>query len=1318
MLLNQSVLRPDSLTYPDLHVISCDFDVVGDTIGVMLSSLDAEIVEVQQLRKDGTTALLTSFPGPPNTQILLFKNFVDTATLVFVFGNGDIITAAYDEANPDADTTTVAVVGSIDCGLLAAEWATDEETLALLTCQHNLVLLSRQLDPISEKQLDPADIKISDAKHVSVGWGKEETQFKGKGAKALERERDALMHAGLDLKEDTELHDPTVAATQRGILSAFDDGLAKISWRGDSEFFAVTTSENVEVESTGESYPRRVIRVFSRDGELDSVSEAVDGIEHNLAWRPMGSLIASTQRTRDSDGDEVLNVAFFERNGLRHGEFNSRLDPASEAILDIQWSTNSDALALRMEDRIQVWTTKNYHWYLKHEMFVNQQDRENKVSFIKFHPEDALKLMVGTTNGSLHILSFAYQIARGPMTAENGQGMVMVVDGSEIKMTPLAVANVPPPIAYREYDLPSNICHVATNHNNQTFAFVTSTGNVYLTILTKSDMSSHKVPEFLTISKDELGGPGALVKQVAFSAPSIFVVLIDTEFGSQLSTFDVSDVAFPISEIQIELKAVLLKSTTDGTTAAVQCADGTVMAVSEVGEVFEVGQFPRVCVDFAVVRVGEKLTSIGLTAANKLYVGDAHVASAVTSFITTDELLAYTTQSQLFFVHLSQISDPQSFSTSIASASAADERIRDIERGSIIVSCFPSKSTLVLQAPRGNIETIYPRILVVAGVRNHIRELRYYDAFVTCRTHRIDLDLLHDFDPEQFLRSTELFVQQIGKIEYLDLFVSCLHDENVAMTKYKDTLQYSEVEGTVLKLANVDIDGRKMIRCEKTQEASAKVNQICEAILRILAKPEYEKTYLQTRITAYACQKPSNLTGAMELICSLQSEAEVESAVAHLSFLLDVNKLYNHALALYNVKLALTIAQKSQMDPKEYLPFLQNLHTQPELRRQFLIDDHLKNFSKALKWLYDMKAEDSEEFEQYMVKHALYKRAQTICRYDEAMKRKVLVLYAQHLLESKCFSEAALAFEHLGMMEDALEAYVTARRSREAISTAKVIGDDKLVTVTAERLSELLEENHDYAEAAIIEVTYLKNVERAVLLYCKGYKYADAILTAIGNNKPEFVLSVVDEQLGSGFGVIAELVADCKGQTQSQLKRLRELRAKKSEDPFAFYGTNADDLDTPDNVSVAQSETSTTPSFFTRYTGKTAGTAKTGASRKTQKNRKREERKRAKGRKGTIYEEEYLIRSIGRLIERLQQTQSDAVHLLEGLVRRHMIQQAYQIQNEWVDVVEFLKNNIEEIHNMSERDRERVNEDGEVYLIDVIPKPAIPDFPSLEILDF
>lgn len=1340
IVLNRGLVSPESRTYPDLHIIDSVFDVISDSITFVLSSEESQIIEVQQFHKTGNISVLASFPI--NSKLINFIHFVDSNQLIFVFSNGDIVTATYNNNNNsndtngiDIDETIIEIVGSIDVGISAALWSIDEETLAIITNENKLLLLSRVFEPICEKLLDSSDIKITDSKHVSVGWGKKETQFKGKGFKALEREREALKHAGLD-DNATQLRDPTINEIEKGTLSPFDNQSVQISWRGDCDFFSVSTVEPVIVEDTREMYERRVIRVFNREGELDSVNEAVDGLEHNLSWKPQGSLIASTQRHIDKEEEEngeeqVLDLVFYERNGLRHGQFNTRLNPKTETIESLTWSSDSEILLFQLHDRIQLWTTKNYHWYLKQELFAKD------IIFAKFHPEKPLNFMIGTPTG-IQIVDLTYKIVTGPTHLGNDSGMTLVTDGSTVKITPLSIANVPPPISFREFDINGNINDLAISKSNEKYAVLSSEGDIYFSELSLNDMKQGKTPQINhKISKDKyITDSNEVAKQIAFIKDLFVAVAIDSPLGSRITLFEVDDINNPFvnESVNTTTKTVLLKSRADFNTVIIEFVDNRVVELDCTLDCKEIVKFPQLCRDIEVSfkEDTQQYEAFGISRNGKLFCNENHVVSGVTSLkITESHLLFTTVQSKLCFIHLNSSQENYEIFLNLTNENIVDERIRQVERGSILINVMPTKYSVVLEAPRGNLETICPRIMVLSAIRKFIKQKNYKDAFITCRTHRIDLDILHDYEPELFFNNVETFINQISKVEYLDLFVSCLHEEDATVTKYRETINDAAAAagGGITKEEEIKREGetlqpafRKKFHHIKekvfTNFNDSKVNRICEAILNVLLKPEYFDKYLQTILTAYACEKPANLTQALTLIGKMDNQEQRETAVTHLCFLQDVNKLYKTCLGLYDVKLTLVIAQQSQMDPKEYLPFLQNLHVQPELKRKFLIDDYLKNYELALKWLHEQGDEAHEEFDDYVVLHELYKPALKIYTYDKPRTNVIMGLFAEHLRETKQFGEAGVIFEYLIDLENALECYIMAKKWKQALSLVEKSADllEKL-SDTAEKLVETLTEDHKYSDAAEIEYQFLGNVEASIKLYCKQYWYDHAILLAEKSKKPELIESIVDVQINEGFGVIAELLADCKGQMNSQLKRLRELRTKKQEDPFSFYGT-PDDLDTPDNVSVAASETSTTPSFFTRYTGKTAGTAKTGASRRTAKNKKREERKRAKGRKGTIYEEEYLIKSVGRLLERLDQTQSDALKLIEGLLRRHMKEQAYQIQKNWCELIDFIKENIDEIHNMSEKDRERIDDNGEIYLIDEIPKPKVSEFPKFNILDY
>ena len=137
----------------------------------------------------------------------------------------------------------------------------------------------------------------------------------------------------------------------------------------------------------------------------------------------------------------------------------------------------------------------------------------------------------------------------------------------------------------------------------------------------------------------------------------------------------------------------------------------------------------------------------------------------------------------------------------------------------------------------------------------------------------------------------------------------------------------------------------------------------------------------------------------------------MDGAIEHICFLADVNRLFDNALGLYDLELALLVAQQSQKDPKEYLPFLQNLQREPLLRRKYCIDNHLGRFQKALKHLIEMDAFD--EVKAYTAKHDLYQDSLDFYRYQEAKLHDITRLYADHLLQKSEYKSAGIGSLHL-----------------------------------------------------------------------------------------------------------------------------------------------------------------------------------------------------------------------------------------------------------------------------------------------------------------
>ncbi len=475
----------------------------------------------------------------------------------------------------------------------------------------------------------------------------------------------------------------------------------------------------------------------------------------------------------------------------------------------------------------------------------------------------------------------------------------------------------------------------------------------------------------------------------------------------------------------------------------------------------------------------------------------------------------------------------------------------------------------------------------------------------------------------------------------------------------------------------------------------SKVNRVCDAFLEVLKTRT--ATNLQNIITANVCKSPPALEDGLLVVAQLmqQDPQLADKAVEHICFLADVNRLYDNALGLYNLDLALLVAQQSQKDPREYLPFMQNLQQMTELRRRFSVDDYLGRYAKALINLHALEA--FGELQVYTQKHALYQAALSLYRYNPTQHAALTLLYASYLEMKSSFKEAALAYESLHDYVKATSCYLASGPSswREtlfcALSQTPPLSGPSL-TDLATSLYDALLESKDYFAAGTIQLDYLSSIPNACRAYCKGYFFSDALHLVALKQRPELLEEVVDPGLGDALASSTELLAECKAQLLAQVPRIRELRAKALADPLAFYeGERGGDVELPDDVSVAaSSRVSTNRSLFTRYTGKgsqgqSIGTAGTGVSRATSKNRRREERKRARGKKGSVYEEEYLVASVGRLVERVESVRGEVGRLVTGLVRRGMWERARAVEGALAEVVGMCKACVPEVFGTGEK---------------------------------
>ncbi|KAK3698697.1 hypothetical protein RRG08_046199 [Elysia crispata] len=674
-------------------------------------------------------------------------------------------------------TSELEVVGEVTQGVTAMCWSPDFELLIITTGDGKLLMMTSEFDVITETTIVP-DHQGEDS-NVAVGWGKKETQFHGSAGKQAAKVQLIEVHA----------------ANER------DNGLPQISWRGDGQFFAVSV---IEPDTGG-----RFIYTWSRECIFQARSEAVDGLQHSLSWKPSGSLIASVQTMQHAGSQEIV---FFEKNGLRHGQFTIPSVSQNDLFVkQIMWNQDSTVLAIHIDEYngvsrlhvsyIQLWTVNNYHWYLKQNLRF-----DTGVATARWDPEHAYKMYVMSRAGQLVTYTWSWTTDHTIGVAAQDMSLVTVIDGANILITPLRVMLVPPPMAASTLVCPSPINEIAFGPcpgSNDVLAYL-STGQIAL-FETKGEMSASseiiskpgddfkciwEEPVLKGIFDIKLNGNWTSASDMCHMLWILTEKIIMVAQGNSPSTSvmllgymkpEENSVVF---EESLEASSVILSVAFNQETknVALELDDGRVLKyvpgsknlTSWVDLQGKAVSFPSPCNQIALSCVDNEEVVLGLTERFRFFINNIEVASNCTSFGIHNDFLLLTTLSHTLrcLPTSSKVADLPKLSAE--KAHPFDESCRRVERGSRIVTVVGNGTKVVLQMPRGNLETIHPRALLISSLKKLMDRDNIQEAFTTIRKHRINMNLLHDHNPKHFLENVDNFIKTINKQSYLNVFLTDL----------------------------------------------------------------------------------------------------------------------------------------------------------------------------------------------------------------------------------------------------------------------------------------------------------------------------------------------------------------------------------------------------------------------------------------------------------------------------------------------------------------------------------------------------------------
>jgi elongator complex protein 1 len=599
---------------------------------------------------------------------------------------------------------------------------------------------------------------------------------------------------------------------------------------------------------------------------------------------------------------------------------------------------------------------------------------------------------------------------------------------------------------------------------------------------------------------------------------------------------------------------------------------------------------------------------VGLSETGSLAVDGEPVplCSACTSLhlLAPDFLVVGGVEKSLRFLPLSQ--PPSTW----CQESAGEEASRRIEAGAEIVCASSAACSLVLQAPRGNLETIYPRAMVLAGIRKALGRFDYRRAYLDCRRHRIDLNFLHDAQPAAFMATVDRFVAQVKEPDYLNLFLSSLSPEDCTRTKYPG---FTPAEHDT----------------EADENGDGKVNRICEAIRNAI-----DQNLVEPVMTSYVCQRPPQLEAALRALLRLtESDAgpeAMERALAYLVWLVDPSKLYDVALGLYHLPLSLSIGRRSQKDPAEYVGFLEEMAALPEALQRFRIDDRLGRDGLALTSLWRCVQEGSmgeTDLLGYIeAKPQLYKPALSLPEMPEDLLRRILTQFAGHCQATGALDAAAALFRRAKDYAPAFEVCVEAGLWQEALAIANEIGMEE-----GERMGllgdlfERLMRSSRYAEAYAL--TLGCDVDLALEAALAGHLWLEASRLPVSAS--DCVLPKATEVAEGLLNDLTEIQKTFGEQSTRLLFLIRRLI-----DPPKSQTTNG---------SVAEiSDTLSEMSFHSTASTRLTRSSTASSSR----SKKKTERAKLRTKPGSPYERDGLRVALEQLLAKANQIQSGIRPLL------------------------------------------------------------------------
>jgi elongator complex protein 1 len=269
-----------------------------------------------------------------------------------------------------------------------------------------------------------------------------------------------------------------------------------------------------------------------------------------------------------------------------------------------------------------------------------------------------LKLLTGGIN----IAEYMFSVARSSTAPPYDYGAVAVIDGKDLKLTPLRSANVPPPMAMYEVNVPQNISDVAFSSRSSSVAILHQGG---ITIYNWDVNSTSCSPPTLTglatfknISKD------TIPLQICFHEDGDILTLHQQATKPSLQRYGFSKETGRVEEkivgaVTFSSPSMISSFDQDGLVYPfAQGASGILLSLSpdSFGQPLVAASFPTFLPWAEVITFADQKIAFGMSKNGHLYANSRLLVKNCTSFLVTPLHLIFTTTTHLLkFVHIASV---------------------------------------------------------------------------------------------------------------------------------------------------------------------------------------------------------------------------------------------------------------------------------------------------------------------------------------------------------------------------------------------------------------------------------------------------------------------------------------------------------------------------------------------------------------------------------------------------------------------------------------------------------------------------------------